>query len=98
MAERAREQSGPPGSRRGVALLLLTAPDRQSLLDKIDDLLARPEASLQSSGATPLQGARLAIAAPPQELRARLEIARSRLAGLARARLTLRTSGIDQPT
>jgi malonyl CoA-acyl carrier protein transacylase len=94
MVEHARAAGETADSGRGVALLLLTAPDRQALLEQVDALLADPTAPLPVSGAAQPDAARLAIAAPPEELRARLTLARSRLAALARPRLTIRNSGV----
>ena len=101
MTERTPRQADPAGSQRGLTLLLLSAPDRAALLQQIDSLLAQPAdqplravASNAQPHAVSPQAARLAIAAPHPELRARLEVARIRLAGLTRARLALRTSGI----
>jgi acyl transferase domain-containing protein len=94
MVEHARAAGETADSGRGVALLLLTAPDRQALLEQVDALLADPTAPLPVSGAAQPDAARLAIAAPPEELRAKMAIARSRLATLARPRLTIRNSGV----
>ena len=95
MAERTPGQADAAGSQRGLTLLL-SAPDRAALLQQIDSLLAQPaDQPLRAVASNALpHAARLAIAAPQPELRARLEVARVRLASLTRARLTLRNSGI----
>ena len=86
-----------PGE-RGVALLLLDAANYDGLLKIVDDLLAQPDSQPLASPTTgaangPL-GARLALAAPHANLRARLQMARARLVSLDTPRLTVKSSGI----
>lgn len=93
MPAHAPQQNEAPAAAQ-AALLLLSAPDRDGLLRRVDELLALPaSAALPAVNDAP-QAARLAIIAPRQAWRDRLASARGRIAGLARPRLTLRASGI----
>jgi len=105
MSTVAHDEGGSPAGQsaelpgdRGVVLLLLGAPDRDGLLALVDGLLAQPVAQPLALPAMMAQhaamGARLALAVPPYELRARLQMARDRLFAATRPRLSIKNSGI----
>ncbi|WP_028604231.1 polyketide synthase dehydratase domain-containing protein [Ottowia thiooxydans] len=78
-------------------LLLLGAPDRASLLGRIDratQRLASGISPLQDELGQPDEQERLAIVGPAQELVALLAVAREKLAEPGRTRLSMRNRGI----